>query len=532
MSKLIGHPFAFILAATLVALALRLPELAQRPMHGDEAVHAIKFGALLEQGEYRYDSFEYHGPTLNYLTLIPAWLSSAKELTAVNEWTLRLVPVFFGTVLVFMTGLLCNGLGRAGSITAAILTAISPAMSYYSRYYIQEMLLVCFTFGVIACGYRYTQNRNFSWAIATGIFLGLMHATKETCIVAWGAMALALTLARQRKEGKAQNFVASLKALNRPHIIATLAVAGAVSALFYSSFFTNAQGVWDSILTYQTYFSRAGQNPMHIHPWHYYLNILAYFRNGANPVWSEALILVLAVCGFVVAVRVKSSDDVDAHLLRFLAFYTLFMTAIYSLIPYKTPWNLISFLHGMILLAGVGATAIVKKLIVPSARGVVLGLMVAAALHLTWLAYVTNYTYEENPANPYVYAHPVNDVFTIVKRVEEIAQAQPDKRALYMQVICPEDDYWPLPWYLRAYKNIGWWNRVDEVSPLAPLIIASPKLEPALLRKLYELPPPGQRALYVPLFDTYTELRPQIELRGYVRKDLWDRLQESVASDQ
>ncbi|MGH7454851.1 MAG: glycosyltransferase family 39 protein, partial [bacterium] len=199
MPKLTGYrlilPFALILATTVVALALRLPRLEQRPMHGDEAVHAIKFGALLEKGFYRYDSFEYHGPTLNYLTLIPAWLSSAKKLTEINEWTLRIVPVFFGTLLVLLTMLLMDGLGKSAVIVAAIMTAISPAMAYYSRYYIQEMLLVCFTFGVIACAYRYTRSKNLGWALSIGIFLGLMHATKETCIIAWGAMLLALVLA-------------------------------------------------------------------------------------------------------------------------------------------------------------------------------------------------------------------------------------------------------------------------------------------------------------------------------------------------
>jgi hypothetical protein len=36
------------------------------------------------------------------------------------------------------------------------------------------------------------------------------------------------------------------------------------------------------------------------------------------------------------------------------------------------------------------------------------------------------------------------------------------------------------------------------------------------------LPPPGKKDLYIPLFDTYIELRPQVELRGYVTKDLLD----------
>jgi len=516
--------FLLLAVVTVLALALRLPRLEQRPLHGDEAVHAVKFGALLEKNFYRYDSFEYHGPTLNYLTLIPAFLNADKTIVEVTDWTLRIVPVFFGTILVLMPLLLWGGLGRAAVIITAFLTAISPAMAYYSRYYIQEMLLVCFTFGVIVCVYRYLQNKNLGWAVAGGGFLGLMHATKETCIIAWGAMALALILAFARHD-----FITKLRAINRRHLVAALAAAAVVSGLFFSSFFTNWRGVPDSILTYKNYFSRAGQNPVHIHPWHYYLNILAYFRIGANPFWSEALILILAVAGFAVSMLKKNVIAANQHLLRFLAFYTLLMTIFYSFIPYKTPWNLLSFWHGMILLAGVGAITIIKLFSNKFVRGIIVLLMMVGGTHLVWQSYLANHQYYDDPANPYVYAHPVDDVFTIVKRVEAIAPAHPDGRNLYMQVICPDNDYWPLPWYLRSFPNIGWWRAVDEKAPAAQLVIAAPQFEPALMRKFYELPPPGQKYLYVPLFDTYTELRPQVELRGYVRKDLWDRLQ---ASDQ
>jgi len=53
-----------LLFATVLALALRCPRLAERPMHNDEAVNAMKFGALWEHGDYKYDPNEHHGPTL------------------------------------------------------------------------------------------------------------------------------------------------------------------------------------------------------------------------------------------------------------------------------------------------------------------------------------------------------------------------------------------------------------------------------------------------------------------------------------
>ena len=166
-------------------------------MHTDEAVHADNFGTLLEGGTYKYDPREYHGPTLNYFTLIPARLTSADTYAQLTEVTLRIVPVVFGTLLILMTLLLVRGLGPA-AVVAAVLAALSPALVFYSRYYIQEMLLVCFTFGVIVCGYRYLRTRALPWALATGVFVGLMHATKETCIIALCSMGLALVLSLRR----------------------------------------------------------------------------------------------------------------------------------------------------------------------------------------------------------------------------------------------------------------------------------------------------------------------------------------------
>ncbi len=515
-----------ILAAIVAALVLRLPRLQQRPMHTDEAVHAVKFGALLDDGYYRYDSYEYHGPTLNYLTLIPAWLSSAKNSTEISETTLRIVPVFFGILLVLMLWLLKDGLGWQAVIIAAFLTAVSPAMVFYSRYYIQEMLMVCFTFGAIISGYRYVLNKQIGWAIAAGAFLGLMHATKETCIIAYGSILTSLfitLLLSRRNESQVLNVSGALKPW---HGITAVATAVLVSALFYSSFFSNPVGILDSVLAYKTYFTRAGQNDLHIHPWFYYLKMLTYSKYGAGPVWTEALIIILAGTGFVVAVKRISLPAVDANLIRFIAFYTLIMTVIYSIIPYKTPWNMLEFMHSMILLAGVGAVGIVKYQTNRLIRILVTLLLLAGACHLTWQACLANYRDYEDSTNPYVYAHPVSDIYQVISRVEKIASVHPDGNNMHIEVIFPDDDYWPLPWYLRAFPNVGWWKNVDEKTPAAPVIIASPRIEHDLMRKLYELPPPGEKYLYVPLFNSYLELRPKIEIRGYVKKVLWDKFMQ------
>ncbi len=523
-----------ILAATIVALALRLPRLHQRPMHGDEAVHADKFRSLLEEGFYEYDPNDYHGPTLNYLTLVPAGLGGARNLTQVSEFTLRVVPAFFGVCLILLLLPMARGLGAAVVFCAGLLTAISPAMVYYSRYYIQEMLLVCFTFGAIVSGYRYARSKSIGWAISAGVFLGLMHATKETCVIAYAAMFLALLLefCIQRRKGSIKN---ARDVIGWPHAIAGLAAGVVASALFFSSFLSNPSGIADSIRTYTTYLDRAGSTPLHIHPWHYYIKMLLYSRFADGPVWTEALIVLLAVVGFIAAFTRKNLSGANRGFLRFIAFYTLTMTLVYSAIPYKTPWCLLSFLQGMILLAGVGAVVLARLAPKGLPRLFVVFVLLCASAHLTWQAYQGSYTYDADSRNPYVYAHPTREIFTVVEKIREYADVHADGRDMPIEIICTAGDYWPLPWYLRSFTRVSWLSQVDNSTSAAPLIIASasPEIEATLANKLYTLIPVGERKIYMYLFDKpyYMWLRPKVKLLGFVRRDLWTAVSEKQVPD-
>ena len=236
--------WVLILLATAGALWLRLPSLDRRPMHLDEAIHTIKCDTLWQTGEYVYDPNEYHGPTLYYLTLPILWLSGSHTYAESQAWMYRLVPVLAGVALVLLLLLIHDGLGRAATVCAAILTAISPAMVYYSRYYIQEMLLVCFTMAATACFWRYMRSRQWGWALGGGVALGLMHATKETCVIAYGAIMAALLI----------NIVWHLQLrglavvwrgyIGRIAMVGGLIGAIVVSFLLYSAFFTNTAERW------------------------------------------------------------------------------------------------------------------------------------------------------------------------------------------------------------------------------------------------------------------------------------------------
>ena len=99
-----------VLAALALALAFRLARADLRPMHHDEANQAVKFGELLETGDYRYDRHDHHGPTLYYLTLPAAWLRGQHTLASLDERTLRAVPALFGGGLLLLFLPLARGL--------------------------------------------------------------------------------------------------------------------------------------------------------------------------------------------------------------------------------------------------------------------------------------------------------------------------------------------------------------------------------------------------------------------------------------
>ncbi|MBM4087295.1 MAG: TIGR03663 family protein, partial [Planctomycetes bacterium] len=431
-----------VLAITAGALAFRLPGLAERPMHCDEAVQAIKTGILAETGDYRYNPQEYHGPSLYYLSLPSVWLAGGKLATA-TETTFRIVPVLFGVGLIVLVLLVGDGLGRPAAACAAALTAISPAMVFYSRYYIQEMLLVFFTFAAIATGWRYARTERLAWALLTGAALALMHATKETCIIAFGSILAAVFLTELWKEWRHGVKLGVRQIVNVRHVIAVAAAGGIISILLFSSFLAEPFGPLDSIRAYVHYLNRVGEQSRHVHPWPYYLKMLLYTKHAPGPWWSEGLIVALALVGMAAAMLRKEASS----LASFLACYTLLMAITYSIIPYKTPWCMLSFLHGLILLAGIGAAEIVRILPNIPAKTVACVLLLAGGCNLAGQAYRANFVFHSDNRNPYVYAHPVTDVLNLVERVEALARIHPDGHDMLIKVIAPDSDYWPLPWY-------------------------------------------------------------------------------------
>jgi len=504
-----------LLFAAIVAAALRGPRLGERPMHNDEAVNGIKFGQLWDArvaklyGPFKYDPHEHHGPSLFYSTLAWAWLTRAPDLAHFSEARLRSVDVLYSLGLILLLPLVADGLGRRPVLWAGFLTAVSPAMVFYGRYFIHETLLVFFTFLALAAGWRYWRSRRPGWALLAGAGLGLMDATKETFVITLAAAALALALSRAWNRWlDASRLPVRGPPLSLPHLAAALAVWLALAVVLFSSFFANAAGPLDSIRTYGSWLGRAGGGSPHVYPWTFYFHRLLWFHARKGPVCSEAMIAALALVGAASGFTRKRLGRADPGFIRFLALYTFALTAAYCLISYKTPWCALNFWHGTILLAGVGAAALIGGLRRPVWQVAAMGLLAAGMVQLGWQAWRASGPLAADPRNPYVFAHTWPDLLRLVDEVKALAQADPLGRRMPIKIIAPEGDFWPLPWYLRDFSGTRWSEALPP-DPYAPVMIVSASLHAALDESKTHL------------MVGYFELRPQVFLELYVSSDLW-----------
>ncbi|WP_438479255.1 flippase activity-associated protein Agl23 [Oleiharenicola lentus] len=431
--------FGLVLA---IGFAVRVHDLAVRPMHADEANQAVKLGELIEQGNYRFDPSDHHGPTLYYFARIVAWVAGENSLAALSEATVRLTPVLFGTLSIALLWLLVLSLGPRAASASALFFAVSPAAVYYSRYFVQETLLVTFLLGAWVCGAKWFRSGAWSWALALGACCGLMQATKASATLFIG-LSLVAVLAAGRG-GRLRELARDWRASG-----GALLAAASVWAAFYSSFGSNAGGLSDALGTFAPMWSKATAGASgHEKPWWYYGGLFGFQRNGGY-VWDQSLFALLAVIGALLAwCR-------GPRLGRFAAVYVVSLAMVLSLAPYKTPWIVVNLVPGLCVLAGLALLQ----------RGIFAWLVTGVvALALVWQMRQAVFLRPADQRNPFAYQHTSLDLL----KITALARSAP---AGTIKII--SEEYWPLPWYLRARSDAGYWQTVPEDCDGALVIVSA-----------------------------------------------------------
>ena len=525
--------YFFYILFTLILLTglwLRLRNIDQRPMHGDEANQAYRFQMLLEDNDFKYEPKDFHGPTLYYLTLPSAWFSGLSEFENSTKVHFRAVPVFFSLLMALGTLLFIDILGKRGVLVMSLLIMVSPAMVYYSTYYIQETLLVCFTLFFIGGFWRLWRKPSMLWALVSGVSLGLMHATKETFVLSLASLALCIAFSCY----KGKKF--DLSKLKNRYGLTALFSALIVSVMFYSSFLSNPKGPVDSVTAFvhsvkrglgaSDFEERFTSGEGHKKSFGYYFDILSgkfprklsstakdIFRNSTARPISEIFFLLFPIVGLI---NLPKKGSRSRKMFFGVLVYSLSLALIYSLIPYKTPWCMLSFLLGFMFLCALSVRFMSQNFSfhINKLFAVIAFLMVFDLSRQSSLLTAEEFCVSDR--NPYAYVQPYFDVEDLSVRITEISQVEGQGYEMPVHFLTPE--YWPLPWYLKKFKNVGYWEKdIPELSPEKfPVIVTTPDRE-ELIRKLENTH-----------VAEYRGRMPGYHLLVFYRKDLWEKYNDRL----
>ncbi len=459
------------------------PSIFARTFHPDEANQAFTTGRLLETGRYEYRPDDHHGPTLYYAAAAIQKAAGYNTLATLDGTLLRCTPLLFAVLALAFGFLAVRKVAKPVGAFAdwlapclfALLLGTSPVFAFFATDFIQEMLLACFTLMMFWAGVGYMHPgkrwKPGTWALLFGIAAGLAFATKETSLLAFAAAGIAgIPLAwRFRREMRFETRDAAL----------ALAGFALTAILFYSSFASCWQGVYNAFIAAPlSYLHRAAGDAAstgadwHVHPWWQYLKWL-FFAN-----WRFSALPIFAL--FLVTFSRRS----------IVHFYALALFALYSLIPYKTPWCALQLLAPLVL----------APFLVPwtRARSVVVLPLAALSLAANAIGDVALARDPDSKDIPYNYASASPDVKQLAATVADAMDAATSRKPLdtnhehpFIAVALPPADTWPFPWYNRPYEpQTGYWTSFDDLKQLAaggskPTVVIVPMTEGHLVQPLF-----------------------------------------------
>ena len=435
-------------------------------MHTDESINAYLTGELLAGKPFAYDPRDRHGPALFALAEPVVRICGDNRFSDLTESELPLTPVLVGSATILLFGAAVEMFGFLPCLIAALLFVVAPLPVYYSRYFIHETLFVAVTFALMICGWRAVKKNSAGFAALTGLCAALMLACKETAVIhffALGVSGIAVWFVASRAgapDSGQQHAGSGFSVPSARVLITAAAVFIAASVLFFTWFGQNWNALTDLIRAIPNFAARAeGQG--HEKSFGYYFTIL-------DPLF---VFFIVAVAGIYAVICDAVSGVRRAGLM--LAVYGVITLLIYSFIPYKTPWLALNLWLPLALLCGLGVEGVWLQLKGPAARWI--GIIAIAALCLVPGEQTKSLAFD-HPAderNPLAYAHTVEDLLRLPPELKRLADENHLSQPLIAVVAA---DPWPLPWYLRHYTRVGFWQPGQDPGP-ADFYITSP--EPA-----------------------------------------------------
>jgi uncharacterized protein (TIGR03663 family) len=444
----------------LVAAAVRIAFLDIKPPHFDEGINGWFCDQIAKRGFYAYDPSNYHGPLHFYVLL------GSLDLFGRNLWALRLPVVVVGLLTVAWVFLFKPFFGRTITYLAALGMALSPGFVFYNRYSIHESWLVFFLLVTLWGVLGIWQERLpiYFWGAALGV--AGMILTKETyfihllCLLLARAALWSLELFRPSDP--------PLEPSQRPlpglQIGLALGVGAFLIVLFYSAFFQYWPGVTGLFEAFAPWAKTGIESAGHAKPGYDLFPLLPPFLASIGPLapfgqltinWYWIRLLAgyewLALAGCIFSVRYLFGGP---PFLRFLAIYAGGVLLAYSLIPYKTPWCLISIAWPYLFLG----PALLQAIATHWNRLAAIGLGLALFGHAAWRSYVLNFEHYDDETEKFVYVQTFREYRNLVDPILLLADRDPGQKEQLKGLILLSS-YHPIPWVLGEFTKIGYYSK-------------------------------------------------------------------------
>ncbi len=439
----------FLLVMLLTAFSFYYACLPLKPTHSDEGVNGFFVNQIWQNGFFAYDPTNYHGPLLFYLFQI------SEKVFGFGVVSFRIVTATFSLLTVGLILKCREELGRYATFFIALALAFSPGMIFFGRSAIHESVFVFFQVLWMLGFLRIRERMDRKGLIYFSLGLLGCVLLKETFIIlgisfllAWGWVEISpKVLALINRKIESPDFKSAK--LDKIYLLKICFVAVFTWLFIYTGSFHNWKGVSDFFIAFMPWMKTGVGGSGHEKPYYYWLDLIMRYE------WVGVVGIAAALPGFFST----------SWKIRFFSSLALINGFIYSIIPYKTPWCVITILWPFFVLAGLYMASIFHGS--RSRRSLfsllLMGVAAVALGHSLLAAYKINFINYTNPAEPYVYVQTKNDLKIIENLIRRKIRTSPDFKNVKMQVNVK--DSWPLPWLFSRFPNAEFGN--ESAPPLA-----------------------------------------------------------------